>query len=109
MGSISQTLSLSLPHCLELRKLGEIKTREMSDTLFLLDMLRLANQEKIRAKKDEKIHDLAMEQKKRMEEAKKSGTPNFSGSTGGFVGIDQLTKSSSNARHNVVNKKSKIE
>ena len=37
---ISDSLSLSLPHCLELRKLGEIKTREMSDTLFLLDMLR---------------------------------------------------------------------
>merc|ERR1712141_3701 len=91
------------------KKLWKIKTRDMSDTLFLLDMLRLANQEKVRAKKDEKIHDMAMEQKKRMEEAKKSGTPNFSGSTGGFVGIDQLTKSSSNARHNVVNKKSKIE
>merc|ERR1711953_532429 len=71
MGSISQTLSLSLPPCLELRKLGEIKTREMSDTLFLLDMLRLANQEKVRAKKDERIHDMAMEQKKKMEEAKK--------------------------------------
>merc|ERR1712156_720512 len=67
----------------------------MSDTLFLLDMLRLANQEKMRAKKDEKIHDMAMEQKRRMEGAKKSGTSNFSAGTGGFVGIDQLTKSSS--------------
>ena len=36
-------------------------------------IFRLANQEKIRAKKDEKIHDMAMEQKKKMEAAKKSG------------------------------------
>merc|ERR1712048_956441 len=107
MGSISQTLSLS-PSPSRVKKV-KIKTRDMSDTLFLLDMLRLANQEKVRAKKDEKIHDMAMEQKKRMEEAKKSGIPNYSGSTGGFVGIDQLTKSSSNARHNVAIKKSKIE
>merc|ERR1712079_996595 len=35
------------------------------------------------------------EQKRRMEGAKKSGTSNFSAGTGGFVGIDQLTKSSS--------------
>ena len=61
----------------------------------------------MRAKKDERIHDMAMEQKKKMEEAKKSGQrfkaffvskylyfsgiPNYSGSTGGFVGIDRLT------------------
>ena len=36
-------------------------------------IFRLANQEKVRAKKDEKIHDMAMEQKKKMEAAKKSG------------------------------------
>merc|ERR1712110_406228 len=106
MGSIADSLSLRQSG---VKKLWKIKTRDMSDTLFLLDMLRLANQEKVRAKKDEKIHDMAMEQKKRMEEAKKSGIPNYSGSTGGFVGIDQLTKSSSNARHSVATKKSKIE
>ena len=33
----------------------------------------MANQEKLRARKDEKIHDMAMEQKRRMEGAKKSG------------------------------------
>merc|ERR1711874_542126 len=110
MGSISQTLSLSLPLSPEFSEFWKIKTRDMSDTLFLLDMLRLANQEKVRAKKDEKIHDMAMEQKKKMEEAKKSGIPNYSGSTGGFVGIDRLTKSSSNAKHhNVATKRSKIE
>ena len=39
----------------------------------MFSIFRLANQEKVRAKKDEKIHDMAMEQKKKMEEAKKSG------------------------------------
>merc|ERR1711874_395796 len=105
MGSITDS-----PKQPRVKKLWKIKTREMSDTLFLLDMLRLANQEKVRAKKDEKIHDMAMEQKKKMEEAKKSGITNYSGSTGGFVGIDRLTKSSSNAKHhNVATKRSKIE
>merc|ERR1712110_194603 len=92
MGSLSllSIISFSFSVC------GTTKEKStMSDTLFLLDMLRLANQEKMRAKKDEKIHDMAMEQKRRMEGAKKSGTSNFSASTGGFVGIDQLTKSSS--------------
>ena len=62
----------------------------------------------MRAKKDEKIHDMAMEQKKKMEGAKKSGhfllfssvticiyfvsgNTNYSSNTGGFLGIDQLT------------------
>merc|ERR1719336_1860038 len=43
-----------------------------------------------------------------MEGAKKSGTSNFSAGTGGFVGIDQLTKSSSsNPKHSLPMKKSK--
>ena len=44
-----------------------------NDNFYVLYIFRLANQEKVRAKKDEKIHDMAMEQKKKMEEAKKSG------------------------------------
>ena len=43
----------------------------LSSSMFFIS--RLANQEKVRAKKEEKIHDMAMEQKKKMEEAKKSG------------------------------------
>merc|ERR1712110_31178 len=105
MGSLSllSIISFSFSVC------GTTKEKStMSDTLFLLDMLRLANQEKMRAKKDEKIHDMAMEQKRRMEGAKKSGTSNFSAGTGGFVGIDQLTKSSgSNPKHSLPIKKSK--
>merc|ERR1712039_557606 len=45
--------------------------RNMSDTLFLLDMLRNSNQEKIRAQKDAMILDMAMEQKRKMQEAKR--------------------------------------
>merc|ERR1711936_415623 len=86
---LSPALSVSIFLIVSLR--NKRNNSRMSDTLFLLDMLRLANQEKMRAKKDEKIHDMAMEQKRRMEGAKKSGTSNFSASTGGFVGIDQLT------------------
>merc|ERR1712109_147296 len=96
---VSLRLSPALPVTIFLIVIVSLRNKRnnsrMSDTLFLLDMLRLANQEKMRAKKDEKIHDMAMEQKRRMEGAKKSGTSNFSAGTGGFVGIDQLTKSSS--------------
>merc|ERR1712012_759340 len=65
----------------------------MSDTLFLLDMLRFANQEKLRARKDEMIQSMAMEQKRKTEEAKKFGHATVS-NHGGFVGVDQLSKHS---------------
>jgi len=61
----------------------------MSDTLFLLDMLRNSNQEKIRAQKDAMILDMAMEQKRKMQEAKKPGSKTYS-NAGGFIGVDQL-------------------
>merc|ERR1712156_1178414 len=65
--------------------------RNMSDTLFLLDMLRNSNQEKIRAQKDAMILDMAMEQKRKMQEAKKPGSKTYS-NAGGFIGVDQLAK-----------------
>merc|ERR1712227_826648 len=86
-------------------KLNTIHTQEqnlkMSDTLFLLDMLRNANQDKIRAKKDALILDMAMEQKKKMAEGKMSGGRSTSYSTGGFVGVDQLTKSGNHPKSNM--------
>merc|ERR1712165_258598 len=66
--------------------------RNMSDTLFLLDMLRNSNQEKIRAQKDAMILDMAMEQKRKMQEAKKPGSKTYS-NAGGFIGVDQLASS----------------
>merc|ERR1712165_576325 len=68
--------------------------RNMSDTLFLLDMLRNSNQEKIRAQKDAMILDMAMEQKRKMQEAKKPGSKTYS-NAGGFIGVDQLAKGNS--------------
>merc|ERR1712156_198930 len=68
--------------------------RNMSDTLFLLDMLRNSNQEKIRAQKDAMILDMAMEQKRKMQEAKKPGSKTYS-NPGGFIGVDQLAKGNS--------------
>merc|ERR1712156_952045 len=65
--------------------------RNMSDTLFLLDMLRNSNQEKIRAQKDAMILDMAMEQKRKMQEAKKPGSKTYS-NPGGFIGVDQLAE-----------------
>merc|ERR1712079_550213 len=67
--------------------------RNMSDTLFLLDMLRNSNQEKIRAQKDAMILDMAMEQKRKMQEAKKPGSKTYS-NAGGFIGVDQLARNS---------------
>merc|ERR1711978_68122 len=48
--------------------------RKMSDTLFLLDM--------------------AMEQKRKMQETKKPGSKTYS-NAGGFIGVDQLAKGNS--------------
>jgi len=63
----------------------------MTDTLFMLDMLRLSNEKKLRAQKDAMILDMAMEKKKKMEEAKKSGSNSYSYNSGGFVGVNKLT------------------
>merc|ERR1712109_325705 len=76
--------------------------RNMSDTLFLLDMLRNSNQEKIRAQKDAMILDMAMEQKRKMQEAKKPGSKTYS-NAGGFIGVDQLAKGNS-TKQSVVKK-----
>lgn len=58
----------------------------------MLDMLRLSNEKKLRAQKDAMILDMAMEKKKKMEEAKKSGSNSYSYNSGGFVGVNKLTK-----------------
>jgi len=52
----------------------------------------LSNEKKLRAQKDAKILDMAMEKKRKMEEAKKSGSNSYSYNSGGFVGVNQLTK-----------------
>merc|ERR1712032_1572856 len=51
-----------------------------------------SNEKKLRAQKDAKILDMAMEKKRKMEEAKKSGSNSYSYNSGGFVGVNQLTK-----------------
>merc|ERR1711976_1150271 len=57
-----------------------------------------------RAKKDAIILDMAMEQKKKIEESKKTGCSKTYSNSGGFVGIDQLTKG---RQSNFTTKKSK--
>merc|ERR1712150_77505 len=62
------------------------------DTLFILDMMRLNNQEKMREKKDARIKEMAMQQKKKMEQTKKGDSRTCSYNSGGFVGINKLIK-----------------
>jgi len=79
----------------------------MSDTLFLLDMLRLSNEKKLREQKDAKILDMAMEKKRKMEEAKKTGSISYSYNSGGFVGVNQLTKNQGSKNKHQYSRKSR--
>eukprot|EP00090_Calanus_glacialis_P013346 TRINITY_DN2198_c0_g1_i1.p1 TRINITY_DN2198_c0_g1~~TRINITY_DN2198_c0_g1_i1.p1 ORF type:complete len:147 (-),score=61.85 TRINITY_DN2198_c0_g1_i1:80-520(-) len=63
------------------------------DTLFILDMMRLANQDQMREKKDARIIEMAMQQKKKkLEQTKKGSSTTYSYNSGGFVGINKLRK-----------------
>eukprot|EP00091_Calanus_sinicus_P003967 TRINITY_DN14154_c0_g1_i1.p1 TRINITY_DN14154_c0_g1~~TRINITY_DN14154_c0_g1_i1.p1 ORF type:complete len:146 (+),score=56.26 TRINITY_DN14154_c0_g1_i1:194-631(+) len=62
------------------------------DTLFILDIMRLANQEQMREKKDARIKEMAMQQKKKKEQTKKDDSRTYSYNSGGFVGINMLRK-----------------
>merc|ERR1719483_1692323 len=53
--------------------------------------MRLAKQDELREKKDAKIKQMAMQQKKKVEQAK-MGVSMHSYSSGGFVGINNLAK-----------------
>jgi len=60
------------------------------DTFFILDMMRLANQDKVREKKDAKIRQMAMQQKEKQASKGRGSTHSYS--SGGFVGINSLAK-----------------
>eukprot|EP00092_Neocalanus_flemingeri_P008107 GFUD01008747.1.p1 GENE.GFUD01008747.1~~GFUD01008747.1.p1 ORF type:complete len:145 (-),score=74.89 GFUD01008747.1:334-768(-) len=70
----------------------ETESAGKMDTMFILDMMRLANQEKMREKKDAMILEMALQQKKKVEQGKKEGSSSYSYNMGGFVGINQLAK-----------------
>jgi len=74
---------------------GETPEPPKMDTFFIMDMMRLKNQEEVRAKKEAKILAMAMEQKARAQAVKDGrAVPNVSThSSGGYMGIPQATKS----------------
>jgi len=72
----------------------EIPEPPKMDTFFIMDMMRLKNQEEVRAKKEAKILAMAMEQKARTQAVKDGrALPSSSlHSNGGYMGIPQPTK-----------------
>ena len=62
------------------------------ETMFILDLLRQKREKVLRMKKDELIHEMALKQKKQMEDAKRGKAPQHSSANfGGFVGVHKLT------------------
>lgn len=63
-----------------------------ANTIFILDLMKQRQEKLRRKKKDDIIHEMALKMKKEKEEVKRKGRlPNYSYSSGGFVGVNHLT------------------